>query len=354
MHNCILCQGDIFIGIPKTKKGTYIVGKLKKFHKEILDDNIKIKPKMCYKCAEEVIGHKIVRSLSNRERSIIYDIPFEQTKGMTKNGYSLKKSIELHGLEEGTKRFEKYRDKQKTAGCSLHYFIKKYGTEKGTEFYENLNKRKSVTLENQIKKYGIEEGTKKFNNYCIKQKDTGCSLSYFEDKYGKEQGLEFYENLNKRKAITLDNMITKYGEQEGSKRFESYINSEKGFYSKESIEFFEKELSNILLKYKVYYKDNEFGLMDKNNKTYYKYDFVVPELKICIEYNGDLFHANPIMFSEEDKPNPFDRTLNSRDIWERDEKKIDLIKGKGYKVLIIWSSDKNKNNKIENFIKENI
>ena len=354
MHKCILCHEDIFKNIPKTAKGTYVVAKLKKFHKEILDDNVKIKPKMCYECAEKVIGHKIVRSLSNKERSIIYDIPYEQTKGMTKNGYSLKKSIELHGFEEGKKRFEEYRNKQKEAGCSLDYFIKKYGIEKGTEFYKDLNKRKSITLENQIKKYGLEEGTKRFEEYRNKQKDAGCSLSYFENKYGKEQGFKFYKSLNKRKAVTLENMIIKYGELEGTKRFKSFINTEKGFYSKESIEFFEKELSNILLKYKVYYKENEFGLMDKDNKTYYKYDFVIPELKICIEYNGDLFHANPAMFSEEDRPNPFDRTLSSKKIWEKDKAKIDLIKEKGYKVLIIWASDKNKSIKIKKFIKENI
>jgi G:T-mismatch repair DNA endonuclease (very short patch repair protein) len=92
--------------------------------------------------------------------------------------------------------------------------------------------------------------------------------------------------------------------------------------------------------------------MDIKNNTYYKYDLVIPELKLCIEYNGDLFHANPLIFESEDKPNPFNQNITSNDIWKKDKIKLDLIKSKGYKVLVIWSSDKDKKEKIKDFIKD--
>jgi len=349
MTECIICKEDIFKNVPKTSKGTYIVGKLKKFHKEILDNNIKVKPKMCYNCAENKIGHKIMRSLSNKERSIIYDIPLEQTKGMTKNGYSLKKAIELHGVETGTRMFEEYKEKQAYTN-TLKYKQEKYGMTE--EEFKDYNNSRAVTLKNQTKKYGVKEGTERFEKYKNKQKETGCSLNYFQDKYGQDDGKTFYGELNNRKANTLNNFILRHGNELGIEKFEKYIQTEKGFYSKESIRFFEEELSNIIIKYKVYYKDKEFGLMDIENNTYYKYDLVIPELKLCVEYNGDLFHANPKMFESKDRPNPFNRELTSEDIWLKDKNKLDLIKSKGYKVLVIWASDKNKEQKIKEFIKE--
>ena len=49
-----------------------------------------------------------------------------------------------HGEELGKTMFESYREKQRHAGCSLDYFQEKYGEEEGSLFYENLNKWVSV------------------------------------------------------------------------------------------------------------------------------------------------------------------------------------------------------------------
>ena len=71
------------------------------------------------------------------------------------------------------------------------------------------------------------------------------------------------------------------------------------FYSNISKELFER-LDNYFHFSTVYYspKTKEFGKYCKESKRYYFYDFVLPDIKLCIEFNGDYFHANPKFFKE--------------------------------------------------------
>ena len=71
--------------------------------------------------------------------------------------------------------------------------------------------------------------------------------------------------------------------------------------------------------------------------------------KKIIEFNGDIFHGNPSIFSKDDKPNPFDKKITCEDMWRNDKRKIDFIKEEGFEVLTIWENDYrlNKNEIIE-------
>ena len=88
-------------------------------------------------------------------------------------------------------------------------------------------------------------------------------------------------------------------------------------------------------------KNNEISLK-KDNSLLYLYDFVDIKNKKIIEYNGDLFHANPKYFKDDDEYHPFRHELASVK-WEKDKKKIQVAKDLGYDVLIIWDSDYRKN-----------
>jgi hypothetical protein len=68
-------------------------------------------------------------------------------------------------------------------------------------------------------------------------------------------------------------------------------------------------------------------------------DFYIKELYIAIEFNGDLFHANQEIFNENDKPNPFDKELLAKTIWEKDKIKIDFVKTKVRDVIIVWEKE---------------
>lgn len=79
-------------------------------------------------------------------------------------------------------------------------------------------------------------------------------------------------------------------------------------------------------------------------------DFYIPELKICIEFDGDLCHANPNKFKASDKPSPFsDKT--AQEIWSHDKQRQEFIESQGIKVVRIWESEyKSKKFDINEFI----
>ena len=143
-------------------------------------------------------------------------------------------------------------------------------------------KKSCVTLQNQINKYGLEEGTKRFNEYVEKQRYAGCSLDYFQTKYGNEEGLLKYKTTNQLKGFTLQNQINKYGLEEGTKRFNEIISS----YNK--IKYANSMLATniinlILLQLPIEIATNAKCLqteffIHRNNKIYF-YDLTFPKYK---------------------------------------------------------------------------
>jgi len=207
------------------------------------------------------------------------------------------------------------------------------------EEFKQYNQSRAVTLENMIKKYGKEEGTKVFNEYREKQRYTKSKQRYI-DEYGEKQGLEIFKEINKKKIQSLENFQRKYGKEEGLRRYRSYVEGhQKGFSDVASNLF--KQIESLMNTDKVsflYLPKNSELLLEKIG-GFYKYDFCIPELKFIIEFNGDIFHGNPQLFNESDCPNPFDRTLTAKQMWSNDKEKIDLAKSKGFEVMVIWERD---------------
>ena len=56
-----------------------------------------------------------------------------------------------------------------------------------------------------------------------------------------------------------------------------------------------------------------------------------------IEFNGNIWHANPKYFNE----NEFMRFANTtaKQVWLNDEIKNNKARDKGFEVLVIWESD---------------
>ena len=229
------------------------------------------------------------------------------------------KMILIYGERLGNLRWESYLDKQRNKKSNR----------------KNIDKRK-ITLDNMVKKWGEKLGTKFFNQYCETQKHAGCSLDYFILKYGEKTGEEKYKEICNKKAITLENMQRIYGIKEGEEKWKEFINRKKNFYSNISQEIF----NFIALKfpeYKFLYGENEISLQEDGNV--YFYDCFICELNLVIEFNGDIWHANPKIFREFDCPNPHKKNLTSKDIWEYDKKKNALVSKVGYDLLILWESD---------------
>lgn len=92
----------------------------------------------------------------------------------------------------------------------------------------------------------------------------------------------------------------------------------------------EKEIKKIL-------EDKGFKITAQFNIGSLKYDLLINDKNVLIEYNGDYWHCNPRKYKATDYN--FKKSMTAKEIWEHDEKKAVLAKEKGYKLFIIWEMD---------------
>ena len=176
--------------------------------------------------------------------------------------------IKKYGISEGIQRWNSYCKKQADSN-KFEYKHEKHGMT--LEEYNEYNKSRAVTLDNMIKRYGVNEGLIHWNQYVERERYT-CTLPYYIEKYGEEIGKEKYDILiNKRNPA---NRL--FGP------------------SAISLEMFDKLIKN----YKnniVYYDENEYSV-HTNKLCLYHVDYYDKTLNIIIEFYGDFFHLNPKIY----------------------------------------------------------
>lgn len=150
-----------------------------------------------------------------------------------------------------------------------------------------------------------------------------------EKRYGNGK----YNNLEKQKQTMLD----RYGVDHSSK----LCTTEKG-YSKISQELFWEIYNNLPedLKQHTYFAElnQEFSCFNKDAGLGYKYDFVITNIKFCIEFQGCYWHANPLVFDINETTIIHNKTV--RDIWSHDElKEYYLTEKYGYDLLEVWDNE---------------
>lgn len=258
-------------------------------------------------------------------------------------GYTYDKCIAFYGKTVGKERWDEYCNKQSVTN-TFEYKNKKYGMTK--EEFDEYNASRAVTLENLQQKYGEETGKEKFIDYCNKQRTAGISLEYFIEKYGVDAGTIKHAEVSAAKSPSLVNFKRRYGDDLGLEKYIEFMSNRFcSFYSKVSQDMFDKiclHLPESLLNH-VYYatKNKEFGKYDDINKCYYFYDFVISSIKICIEFHGDMWHANPNRYSADDYIKVKGLGSYAKDIWAHDALKKQLLENLGYEYITIWESDFN-------------
>lgn len=245
-----------------------------------------------------------------------FDIPDDISKQWKKENYSitLKTLVQKHGTERGEEIWENYCKKQSESN-KFEYKKEKYGWSE--EQFKNYNKSRSVTLENILKRNGEEKGMKIWNNYIDRQRYT-TTFQYFIEKYGDVDGKDKYDNFCKKRAM------------------------ESG-YSNMSQKIFDRIREKLNENYTYYYAsyNHEYYLSFTGNK-FYLLDFYIKELKLSIEFNGDMWHANPLIYKENDTPLPIKNdNTTAKQIWDSDKEKIKHIKTKINNVIIIWEKELN-------------
>lgn len=261
-------------------------------------------------------------------------------KNHSTHGYTIEKCISYYGEREGRKRWKAYCDKQALTN-TFEYKKEKYGMTE--EEFKAYNKSRAVTLENMIARHGEDEGKKLFESYCERQSYAGCALEYFIEKYGEEAGREKYREVNAHKVQSLENYIRKYGEEEGTERYRQFMQGQA--FSKVAHNFFEEIVAKLpkeLQKLDIYFNSDtrsEYYIVDKEQNTIVLYDFTIPALKFCIEFNGDYWHCNPIKYSPDDVINHHRYAKTVGELWEYDAKKNALLQDKGFDIHVIWEYD---------------
>lgn len=113
-----------------------------------------------------------------------------------------------HGDELGIKRYKEMIVRTKRAK-TIEFFIEKHGEIEGKKIFSDINKRKAVSLNNLIKKYGIKEDNKRYNNWKYSGR-----LENFIKRHGKEEGIKRWveknEKVSKKNRKIPSDKITEY------------------------------------------------------------------------------------------------------------------------------------------------
>lgn len=222
---------------------------------------------------------------------------------------TLDKMIAMYGQDEGQVRWESYCDKQAVSN-TFEYKQEKHGWTK--EQFDEYNNSRAVTLDNLTKRHGDEKGTQIFNDYCDKQRVAGITREYFIATYGETDGMEKYVNMLIKKGLA-DNRTSKTADL-----------------------FF----NNFITHSKCVNSEFEYPIYSYEHDSVFVYDYINHNLKICIEFNGVYWHMKPSMYKSDDI-HPTKVGFVASEIWKRDEdKKIAFLKKYPYyQYITVWEDE---------------
>lgn len=242
--------------------------------------------------------------------------------------------ISKHGEDEGRRRWNEYVERQRYTNTYEYKHEVQGFTE---DDFEKYNKSRACTLSNLIQRYGEKEGKKRWDEYVYKQMYT-TTLEYFVERYGDVEGREKWDSYNNARL---------------SNKSYSYISQE--LFNKISED---PEISQDALHYMTL--NGEYCIHIKDMRKLYYLDFYDETLSICIEFNGNRFHPKPGDYHEGDMfKNIYNGELIPVDVyWERERERKELLK-KIYNIdtIIVWEDEykKDKDNiilKLRNILNE--
>jgi len=230
------------------------------------------------------------------------------------------------------------------------------------EFIQELQ-----SFRNILKSVGLSFDVKEYN-----KKPQWWKIQYrFPEKYTKKQIQECIKktsNVGQKKTVALRKLNGTYGSQEFRKEWSPFMvefYTKKGWSTKAAksrikeicsqgarsalkkiqVPDTERKVAELLKEAGFSYSQ-QFTIINEgkeDSRNRFIYDFLLPDKKTIIEINGDFWHANPLMYRSSDiMPYPAGK-IKAEEVWERDRRKIDYIKQKGYNVLVIWEFDLNHN-----------
>jgi len=278
-----------------------------------------------------------------------FDVNDEQQQLQSKlTGITLENLTRKYGEEIAIRKWNVYKEKQAISN-SLKYKQEKHGWTE--DEFNTFNKSRAVTVENLIKKHGEFEGLNMWYKYVEKQQKTK-SKEYYVSKYGEDAWVE----LCKSKTHNMENYIKWYGDHatamlKYTEYYDNLIFNNKNKYSglPKSVSMSSQKYFNLLeIELKRLKRDIQVYYYEKDKKEYMKFlngslvylDFYIKDFNLCIEFNGDIYHGNPKIFSATDKPMPHFNEITCEELWIRDKLRIDTLKSQyDMDTIVIWESE---------------
>ena len=118
-------------------------------------------------------------------------------------------------------------------------------------------------------------------------------------------------------------------------------------YSKISLKLFSDIFGSLLeslIDSTYWYGFNGEKKFQVGPNKYIYIDFIIDDIKLAIEFNGDYWHANPKFYKASDIiKRPGGKTVKVSDIWNWDAFRKEFLEFNGYKLITIWEDDYRKN-----------
>lgn len=257
--------------------------------------------------------------------------------------------LKMHGItkEEYEAKYGKFQSYPSKYIES--HFVGENNASHSSKLDEQTRKERSPFSKEFYKKRGLsEEDRNKFISSIDREYNT--TLEYYINKGMTEE--EAKKALTERqRTFTLEKCIEKYGEVDGRLRWDDRQDKWKlkMFADDQKICCGQSKacakLVELILEgtdgtdVELLYGDNEFKIFDFS--TVYLYDVTNVKKKKIIEFNGDLWHGNPKLYTGDQIQRvtniPFSK------VWEKDRIKKEVAEQNGFEIMVVWESDFHKN-----------
>jgi hypothetical protein len=207
----------------------------------------------------------------------------------------------------------------------------------------------SIILAANTKSQNNKKGANNSKNSSVRKITSKRCIEYYTTRGYSLEDARIMQSES-QKFFSKEICIEKYGEIDGLKIWQERQDQWQATLNEKSIE--EKSRINrlkltkgitvssaeriILNEVKKYIPEvvHQFTLTELDKKQYI-YDLCANN-KI-IEYNGDFWHCNPILYAA-DYVNPRTK-VKAIDKWQQDQIKLQYAKDHGYDVLVVWESE---------------
>jgi hypothetical protein len=291
--------------------------------------------------------------------------PFSKEYKIKVDGLSEQEYEEWSKSDKETKRkntlegFSKKRlddpdfDKKNSRYCKEYWIKKGHSEEESLELSSNETKKNREKLKEILnedpkymsgkswvsKEYWIKKGHSEEEAIkIVSEKQSTFSLEKCLEKYGEIEGKKIWASRQNKWLKTLD---SKTEEEKLEILRKKIMNNKK--YSAISQDLFFNILSRINdIKNICFFAENNGEIDVEKDGVIFKPDFVYK--KNIIEFFGDYWHCNPLIYKDEEKKiRRGSKKYSVKSIRKIDEFRLNFFKENGYSIMVVWEDNYRKN-----------